>query len=154
MMKSILRAVCPLALLALAACSTAPTKSGGGDKSVLMDRALERWGLLINSNPSAAWELLSPGYRETHPRNTYAEEMSRRPVRWSKVESFSPQPESPVGPVECNDTITSCEVRLTVHFKIRSHLTSVGIIETQSVVKENWIKLKGQWYFVPQDVVK
>ncbi|MBB5208701.1 hypothetical protein [Chiayiivirga flava] len=117
-----------------------------------MQRALERWSLLIKHEAGAAWEYLSPGYREVHPKDVYAEEMSRRPVRWTKVEPYQTAPdEEGIGAVQCNEEGTVCDLRLRVYFKIRSHLTSVGLIDNFSVVKESWIKVKGRWYLVPQD---
>lgn len=156
MMRSVSRALLPIALLLLAACAGTATKSGsgGGQDDVLMERALERWNLLISGKTSEAWEFLSPGYRATHPRDIYAREMNQRPVRWSRVEPFVPTAESDIKAVTCDDAGLSCEVRTQVHFKIRSHLTSVGLVESSSVVTENWIKLKGQWYVVPKDVAR
>jgi hypothetical protein len=156
MMKSILRVILPVALLTLAACAGTGVKSTGGSsrgsEAALMERALKRWDLLIGSDTMAAWEYLSPGYRQTHPKDIYARDMASRPVRWFKVEAFTPGPESTVDAVECDEAGQACDVRLQVHFKIRSHLTSVGVLESSSVVKESWVKLKDEWYLVPNDV--
>lgn len=158
MMKSILRvSLCATLLTLLAACAGVSSTKGGGasnQEEALMERAIDRWDLLIASKAGEAWEYLSPGYRATHPQNIYAQEMSQRPVRWSRVEPFVPMADSTAKPVECDDAGLSCNVRLQVHFKIRSHLTSVGLLDSSSVVNESWIKLKGQWYLVPKDVAQ
>lgn len=144
------------AVMLLAACAT--TSSGGRGKAaenpeeVITERALERWASLIKRDPATAWNYLSPGYRSTHPQKKYAEDMSNRPVRWGKVEAYVPDDGTKT--VECVDAASSCSIRLKVHFKIASHLIGVGNIESWNVVRESWIKIKGQWYMVPEDVVR
>lgn len=144
------------AVMLLTACATTSGSGGGADPGKeIMERALARWDLLIKGEPGEAWEYLSPGYRATRPKDVYAEEMSQRPVRWTKVSPFEPiEGRDEVEAVECEENGLSCDVRLSVRFKIRSHLTSVGLIESVTVIKENWIKIKGQWYIVPVDVVR
>ena len=148
------------AMLTLAACATT-SPAGRGKASaqtpekIITERAIARWDGLIKRDPATAWTYLSPGYRATHPQDVYAEEMTQRPVRWTKVDPFKPiEGQSQVDAVECDESFLSCDVRLRVRFKIRSHLTSVGVVESVTVIKENWIKIKGQWYFVPPDVVR
>ena len=145
------------AMLTLAACATT-SPAGGGKASaqtpekIITDRAIARWDGLIKRDPATAWTYLSPGYRATHPQQKYAQDMVNRPVRWSKVEPFVADDGSAT--VECADPAQSCTIRLKVHYKIASHLTSVGMIESWNVVKETWINVKGDWYMVPDDVVR
>jgi len=84
------------ATFAAAALLLSGCMSGGGTKpqgsegkaeadSVLKTRAVERWDLLIARKADKAWDYLTPGYRETKPRQAYAEEMNGRGIRWSKV---------------------------------------------------------------------
>lgn len=142
------------AVLLLTACATTSSggKASGDPKEAIAERAIARWDSLIKRDPATAWNYLSPGYRSTHPQKKYAEDMSNRPVRWGKVEVYVPDDGSES--VACIDPTSSCTIRLKVHFKIASHLTSVGVIESWNVVKETWINVKGQWYVVPEDVVR
>lgn len=157
-MNPLQRALLPLLLLTLAACaSTMPAgkSTAASEEDAVMARAVERWNLLIGKDPKTAWTYLSPGYRSTHPQDIYAAEMGSRPVKWNKVEPYQREPDAEgVKGVQCDDTGDACEVRLRVHFKIRSHLASVGLVESATVVKENWIRLDGNWYLVPKDIVK
>lgn len=155
-MTSLARLALPLLLLALAACAgTSSTKEGGASKKdevAVMDRALERWNLLIKRDAGAAWDYLSPGYRATHPKDIYAREMGQRPVQWLTANPYEQREGSETRAVECDESGLSCDVRVKLGFKIRSRLTSVGMLDSASVVKESWIKVKGQWYLVPKDV--
>lgn len=156
MRNFLLRAMLPLALVMLTACAgTSPSKSGDaakGDETVLMERALARWNLLIKRDAFNAWEYLSPGYRATHPQDIYAREMGQRPVQWSAAAPYEPREGNDAKPVECDASGQSCQVRVKLNFKFRSQLTSVGMLDSSSVVLERWIRVKGQWYLVPKDV--
>ena len=108
-MKQLSRLLLPIALLLLAACASNPSgrsSSGSDEHEVLMERAMERWNLLIAKDAAKAWTYLSPGYRSTHPQKTYADEMSQRPVRWAKVTPYvpadAPEGEREVQAVECD----------------------------------------------------
>lgn len=142
----------------LAACASTSTggrgKTPASPEAIITERALARWEALIKRDPATAWTYLSPGYRATHPQAKYVKDMSNRPVRWGKVEAYVPDEGDDGGTVACIDPANSCKIRLKVHFKIASHLTSVGVIESWNVVKESWINVKGQWYVVPEDVVR
>lgn len=156
MMNLMLRGLLLLALVGLTACAgPSQTKSGGAakkDEAAVMERALARWDLLIKRNAWEAWNYLSPGYRATHPQDVWAKEMSQRPAQWYEASPFVPGEGSTAKPVQCDETGESCEVRVRLKIKIRSHLTSVGMLDTTSVVLERWVKLKDQWYLVPKDV--
>ena len=125
------------ALLALSGCM-----SGGGvkqeDDSVLRARAVERWDMLIARKADKAWDYLSPGYRETKPRDAYAEEMNNRGIRWSKV-TFGSQ--------ECD--ADTCKVRLLVNYNVNLGGLA-GTVGSTGPVVETWIKVKGRWYFLPE----
>ena len=105
-------------------------------------RAIERWDFLIAKKPEAAWEYLTPGYRDTHDEENYATSMRNRPVKWDKVAFKS---------VECDAAETSCLARLSVDFRVRSSLGMVGEISAQKEIGERWLKLDGGWFVLPED---
>lgn len=155
MKNRMVRLLALLLVLGLTACAgTSPTKGGGGKtaEDAVMQRALERWDLLIKRNAWDAWEYLSPGYRATHPQDIWAKEMSQRPAQWYEATPFVPGEDSTIKAVLCDESGLSCEVRVRLKIKIRSHLTSVGMLDTVSTVLERWVKIKDQWYLVPKDV--
>jgi hypothetical protein len=123
-----------LALFALAGCTTAVRDQ---DNSVIRTRAIERWDLLIAHKAEKAWDFLSPGYRETKPRAAYAEEMNGRGISWSKV-NFGSQ--------ECD--ADTCKVRLSVDYTVNIG-GPVGKVGSMGLLVETWVKVKGRWYFLP-----
>ena len=123
-----------LALLMLAGCMTGVKDQ---DNSVIRTRAVERWDFLIAHKAEKAWDYLSPGYRETKPRDAYAKEMNGRGIRWSRVHFGSQQCDADV-----------CKVRLSVDYAVTLG-GPAGKVESMGLVAENWVKVKGQWYFLP-----
>ena len=128
-----------LLFAALAGCTPgANVKQQEEDSSVLQTRSVERWNLLITHKAEKAWDYLTPGYRETKPRDIYAKEMNDRAVRWTKV-SFSSQ--------ECDANV--CKVRLTVDYNVNLGGLS-GKVQSIAPVTETWVNVKGHWYFLPE----
>jgi hypothetical protein len=123
-----------LVLLALTGCMTTVKDQ---DSSVVQARAMERWDFLIAHKAEKAWDYLSPGYRETKPRDAYAQEMNGRGIRWSKVHFGSQQCDADV-----------CKVRLSVDYAVTLG-GPAGKVQSMGLVVENWVKVKGQWYFLP-----
>lgn len=123
-----------LALLTLASCMTAVKDQ---DSSVIRTRAVERWDLLIARKAEKAWDYLSPGYRETKPRDTYAQEMNARGIGWSKVR---------FGSQECEADV--CKVRLSVDYTVNLG-GPAGKVGSMGLVVEIWVKARGQWYYLP-----
>jgi hypothetical protein len=125
-----------LAALALAGCMAAVK---GEDNSVIRERAIQRWDYLIAHQADKAYDLLSPGYRETKPREDYAREMNSRGVRWSKA-SFGSQ--------ECEADV--CHVHLAVDYQIK--LGATGPAKSTGFLNETWVRANGKWYFLPEQV--
>jgi hypothetical protein len=124
-----------LALLSLAGCMTAVKEQ---DSSVIRARALDRWNLLIEHKAEKAWDYLSPGYRETKPREAYAKEMNARGVNWSKVNFVSQQCDA-----------DACKVHLAVDYTLNLG-GPVGRVASMGPIVETWIRVKGQWYYLPE----
>lgn len=167
-MNLLMRLMLASIIVALGACATTggnPSRNAASDEDVIGARALERWEHLIAKRPAQAWDYLSPGYRTTVSRDEYSEEILKRRVRWTRVELFKPladssgaevdaAPAEPSRPIECSEEGLACTIHLRVHYSIRSHLHGVGVIDSTNGVQERWIKVKGQWYFVPPEVAR
>lgn len=166
-MQASLRLGAVLGVVLLGACATqapvkseAPAQDASAGASVenphapghIATRATQRWQHLIERKAELAWDYLSPGYQQTHPRDIYAKSMNERPVQWYKVEVFEPGPEDPPA-LECAQP-RACTIMLKVHFKVRSHLPGVGTLDSWNVLKEHWVNVRDQWYLVPEDVVR
>jgi len=150
--------VCTL-VLALAACKTTSTQTGKStdtDKFMpgaapvtaltsadpntsLPLRSALRWNLIIDGKPEQAYDYLTPGYRMTRERGDYANRISNRPVKWTKVSYVDH---------DCGSA-DACSVKLNIDFKI--NMPQVGEVESTDVLIEQWVKSDGQWYFLPDE---
>ena len=126
----------------LAGCAAGPSAGAGKGEnaSVLRERATERWNLLIAHKADKAWDYLSPGYRQTKPRDAYAQEMNSRGVRWSKVT---------YGSQECEPD--ACKVHLFVDYKLDMGGLA-GTVESSAPLTETWVKVDGRWYYLPDQI--
>jgi hypothetical protein len=129
-----------LVLAALSGCAAGPGATKAADESAVRTRAVERWDLLIAHKAEKAWDYLSPGYRETKPRDIYAAEMNSRGMRWTKA-TFESQ--------ICDGDL--CKVHLLIAYNVDLG-GPVGRVGSLSPVEESWIKVKGQWYFLPDQL--
>lgn len=124
-----------LVFVALAGCMAGVKDQ---DNLVIRTRAVERWDLLVAHQAEKAYDYLSPGYRGTKPRAAYAEEMNGRPIRWTKVQ---------FGSQDCDADV--CHVHLNVNYTVMLGGLA-GKTQTIGMVVETWVKIKGQWYFLPE----
>lgn len=125
-----------IALFALAGCMTGVKQDE--DASVLKQRAVQRWGYLIDHQAEKAYDLLTPGYRATKTRDAYASEMNGRGLHWSKV-YFSSQ--------KCD--ADTCHVHLIVDYSLPMG-GPAGTVKSSGFVVETWIKAAGHWYYLPE----
>lgn len=135
------------AIAALAGCASGGGARGTGardDSAVLDARAVERWNLLIAKDFAKAYEYLSPGIRSTKSKEKYAQELSGTPVKWEKVQFLNK---------ECASA-DSCKVLVQIDYEVTIPSAGVGKVKVPAPVEEQWVRLKGKWYFVPQEVVK
>jgi hypothetical protein len=109
-------------------------------KAELKQRAIERWALLIASRGADAFDYLSPGYQKSHDKVKYGNDMNSRPVRWFRAT---------LDHIDCKSE-ASCEATLLVDFRVRMS-AGMGVTESFSIVKEQWIATDGVWYHLPTE---
>lgn len=149
MIHAALRKFAPVLALGLflAGCasdSTRPDQSTQGadakpeKNTVVEKRALERWNFLINRQAEKAYDYLSPGFRATKSRESYAAEMNNRPVQWTNVYPYSQSCDKP-------------DVCI-LNFQIDAQTDMPGVnrkVPAIGFVEETWIKTRGKWYYLP-----
>ena len=115
---------------------------GNKDNAAEVDtRAVERWNYLIAHQAEKAYDYLSPGTRETQTRESYAQLMNNRPVKWLSAK-FNRK--------ECD--VDRCKVYIDVRYSVA--MARVGVtgkpIETTSTQSEIWVHVDDGWYFLPK----
>jgi hypothetical protein len=112
--------------------------------SIVQQRALERWNLLITHQPIKAYDYLSPGYRATHTLDQYVAFIATARLKWK---------EAKVDGQKCD--AETCTVNLTIKSDIPGHLIKMPRdIEHEAPVIEHWISSEGQWYFLPDSRIQ
>jgi uncharacterized protein YchJ len=135
----VLRGCVLLGVAALSACS-APVKKDDG--ALVEARATERWNYLIAHQAEKAYDYLSPGYRQTITREKYASQKNDVAVRWKGA----------------HVTGRNCEAEAcTVTVMIDALVPMPGLSQehpTALPTEERWIKVSGNWYYLPDTRVK
>ncbi len=153
-MNLIFRTLVITAVVVLSACSTTkpsmppdgeqvaqpmPTEAQG---KAIGKRAEQRWKNIIGKKFDDAYDMLSPGYRQTHDKKEYAEVISNRPVHWTKATYLGHECES----------AEVCTIRVNIEFDVV--MPSVGKVKSENVVNEKWIRIENEWYFFPDNAGK
>lgn len=105
------------------------------------ERAVQRWQHLIDGRADLAWNYLTPGVRSAKPQAKYAEEMSDRPVKWTKVAFRDKECES--------DDV--CTVRIDLEYRVMMPVVRVGEMTVPAMLNERWLRIGGQWFHLPAD---
>ncbi len=108
----------------------------------LAELVVLRWNNLIGGKFDDAYEMLSPGYRQTHEKKEYGEILRNRPVRWTKATYVDHNCSS--------DEL--CTVRVNIAFQVT--LPGVGTVPSENIVEEKWLRVGGGWYFFPENAAK
>lgn len=101
------------------------------------ERAEARWKARIAKDWKAVYDFMSPGYRSTHPYEVFAAQMARSPLLYRNVS---------VEKVVCQDA-DRCDVELNIESEYRGTQAQFQGQVSSSRVKEQWIRLDGQWWF-------
>ena len=115
----------------------------GTPEKIVLQRAQERWTLLVAGELAKAWDYFSPRYRSTMPREVWAANMAGRPVRWTKAKATE---------ATCPAREDYCDVAIAVDYVTRSTLPQVGDIKGTAPVFERWIRVNGAWHLVPAEI--
>ncbi len=120
-------------LLLLSACA-----STGGSKGSIEQRATERWDFLFSDNLTAAYDYLSPGYRSSVSLKQYQRTILLQRIKWTSAKYIES---------ECAET--SCKVKISIDYTVYGALPGVKSFDGTQEIEESWVKVDGNWYFVP-----
>jgi hypothetical protein len=122
-----------LGVLVLSACA------GTGQSNNIDARAQARWDTLLSGDLAGAYEYLSPGQRSAISSLDYQRDLLMTPVRWTGAV---------VGGSECSED--ACTVQVDLDFMVVGALPGIRKFESSKVITENWIRVNGQWWYVPK----
>lgn len=125
-------------LATVAAVILAGCGPGERQPETVEERAQARWEAMAAGDFEEAWNYYSPGYRDTTPVEAFAEDMRRRPVRWTGAEVLG---------AECDGD--RCKVSARVSYRIPSGPTGIEDMEPSRHVNETWIRTRDQWWYAP-----
>ncbi len=100
-------------------------------------RIEQRWAYLIERDFEAAWEMHSPGFRETTPLADFLVEMATRPIRVLDAELVSVECEGPV-----------CDASVTLTYQVVAGPTGISSMRVSTQIEERWILHDGQWWYL------
>ena len=141
-------------VVALSACSpTKPVTPAGGEQisqslptktqgEKIGQRAVQRWEYIINKKFDKAYEMLSPGYRQTHDRKDYVNVIGNRPINWTKATYVSHECQSP----------DVCTIRVNIEFDLM--MPTAGRVKSENPVLEKWLRVENEWFFFPDNIGK
>lgn len=145
--RTLALAVMALCTVLSVGCATTSSEGASGSRKgmpkAIEDRAAKRWELLIAHKAEDAYDYLTPGFRQTKRRDQYANEMNNRPVGWKAAHLMNK---------ECNED--TCNLRFEIEFSVRMNAAMTGPVTSVSVIGERWLKIDGEWFYLPQNVAK
>jgi hypothetical protein len=126
--------LCACALLSLAACQ---------QNEDLPSSVSNRWASLIAQDYETAYGYFSPGYKAVESLESYKLRMAaaKLNVQW-KSGAFSSQ--------NCSSE-DICQVQVKIKYEYSFPKRSLGGMEVDTEITENWIRTDGKWYLVPND---
>jgi hypothetical protein len=126
--------------LTLAACGGGASVKAPANDAALEKRSVERWNLLIAHKAEKAYDYLSPGTRSTETREKYAADMNNRPVHWQSVTYVDRK---------CDDP-DACTLQMQATYSVNMSARMGQDVQSATLVWERWIRVSGQWYFLPE----
>ena len=102
-------------------------------------RAQARWDHLLAGELETAYGFLSPGTRSSVSSLQYQRSIYLKKVRWTKARH-----------VESDCQEDTCKVSILLDYSLLAPLPGVAKYESSKTVTENWVRVDGQWWFVPK----
>ncbi|MGB4859215.1 MAG: hypothetical protein WBP11_07775, partial [Dokdonella sp.] len=104
----------------------------------LKARAEQRWTYLIDKKADQAYEFLTPGYRKAKTLDQYVAEKSSVALKWKSAKATR---------ADCEEDV--CTVFVTLYYEVTLPNTGSQPIDTFAPMREKWMKVGKQWYFLP-----
>ncbi len=101
-----------------------------------------RWAAIVNDELERAYEYFSPGYKEVENLKSFKLRIATAKIQmnWKQGQYAGS---------EC-ETETICTVKVLVDYTYTFPKRSMGNVDVQTELDENWINIDNKWYFVPK----
>lgn len=132
-------AVVAALVLVVAGCAGAPATVQTPEDRVAQ-RAQARWDHLLQGRWDDAYGYFTPGYREANSLETFQRSMLGRRIRWASAQLQG---------VEC-ESAERCIASVEIDFELIGGMPGVPQVESSRLSPEVWLRLDGEWYFLPQ----
>jgi hypothetical protein len=111
------------------------------EKNKLDNRVKDYWEAKIAKDFKKSYTFLTPGWRKTENEDVYSNRLSDINIKWMSMEFKSKTCTKP----------TVCSVGVLIKYSYKFP-TGGGNIETDTVIKENWLLIDNVWYNLPKKV--
>lgn len=125
-------------LLAMTALLVSACAGNAPKSDPVLERAKLRWDSILSGDLDSAYGLYSPGYRSTHSRVDFEIALRMQRVKWTSAEYHSQ---------ECIED--RCIISFKVGFLVNRPVPGLDVFEGSSIVKDTWVRTRGEWWFVP-----
>lgn len=132
---SFLALVTASALLAGGCAST--TVSDSPDK-IVKQRSEQRWQNIFDREYGKAYEYYSPGYRSKFSEVDLEIALRVQKVRWISADYVDQT---------CEEK--SCVVRYNLGYRVASPVPGVAVWTGWETIEEQWVMVKGEWWYLP-----
>jgi hypothetical protein len=118
----------------------APTSAAAVSAATVAQRAEARWDHVINKRFDEAYDMFTPGYRQSMPREDYVNTIKNRPLKWTEAKTVDQV---------CTNAL-SCRVKVKIKFFLT--MPGAGDIHSEDHIYEDWLQVNGAWYYLPKTV--
>ena len=108
-------------------------------QAALKQRVMSKWDALIRRDFAAAYAFTSPSYRELFPLNVFKSKFGNK-VAWRRVEVVKVE-------LKGEDAATVGINLYVGYYQPQSEKT----LEMKTYVREPWVRVDGQWWYVMKD---
>jgi len=119
--------------LSISACAGSPARPQSVEQ-----RAQARWDALLGRDFEQAYSYLSPGFRSSQSLSDFEMAFRLRRVQYDSAKYMDQQCET-----------DACTIRLNIGYMLIAPLRGVKAWKSKTVVEEKWVRIDGQWWFLP-----
>jgi hypothetical protein len=121
-----------LAALVAAGCASTDRPSSKPPEEVVLERAQARWNALLKRDWAAAYQYVTPAYREVVSVDRYGNQFSG-PLQWENAKAKSAQ---------CEEQRCTVAVEVSYRIMLTGHRDRVSATNFDEV----WVFEDGQWF--------